>query len=241
MELLSDFLGEGSISIVLPAFNEEGNIEQAIHECLEVLSPLEKPYEVLVVDDGSADRTKELAEKIESEHPQVTVVSNTRNLGLGATLRRGFALAGGQFVFYTDSDLPIDMKEMVRSLPAMQRYDLLSGYRLNRDDGPRRYLYSWAYNKLVRLVLGISVRDVNFSFKLMKRELLQMVDLRSSGSFIDAELLAEAKKHGFAIGEIGVRYRPRMWGVSTLASPAVIVDIMRELLAYRFGCFGRRR
>lgn len=239
MELLSDSLGQGSVSVVLPAYNEEGNIVQAVEECLETLALLRSPYEILIIDDGSKDNTRQLAEGFESEHPEVKVVSNTRNLGLGATLRRGFAISGGELVFYTDSDLPIDMRELIQSLPNMERYDLLAGYRLNRDEGRRRYLYSWAYNRLVQVVLGIPVRDVNFSFKLMKRELLQMVDLRSDGSFIDAELLAEAKRFGFAIGEIGVRYRPRTWGVSTLASPAVIVDIVRDFFSYRIRRYHR--
>jgi glycosyltransferase involved in cell wall biosynthesis len=239
MELLSDSLGQGSLSVVLPAYNEEGNIVRAIEECLEALAVLRVPYEILIIDDGSEDNTRKLAEAFESEYPEVKVVSNTRNLGLGATIRRGFAISGGELVFYADSDLPVDMRELIRSLPHMDRYDLLAGYRLNSDEGPRRYLYSWVYNKLVQIVLGIPVRDVNFSFKLMKRELLQKVDLRSDGSFIDAELLAEAKKHGFAIGEIGVRYRPRTWGVSTLASSAVIVEIMKDLVAYRFGRYNR--
>jgi glycosyltransferase involved in cell wall biosynthesis len=219
MELLSDSQGPNSVSVVLPAYNEEGNIVQAIEECVEALAPHQTHYEILVIDDGSKDRTRELAEQCESKNPSVKVVSNTRNLGLGATMRRGFALSAGEFVFYTDSDLPIDMQEAIQSLPLMEKYDLLAGYRLNRDEGLRRCLYSWAYNKMVQTVLGIPVRDVNF---------------------IDAELIAEAKKHGFTIGEIGVRYRPRIWGVSTLASPSVIVDILKDLIAYRIRRFKDR-
>jgi len=239
MKLNSPFLGQGSVSVVLPAFNEEGNIVQAVNECLDVLPNCSPLFEVLVVDDCSVDRTRALVEEIAGRVREVSVISNKQNIGLGRTLRKGFEASRGDFVFYTDSDLPVHMDDLVSAMPKMEHHDLLAGYRLNRDDGPRRYFYSWVYNRLIRLLFAIPVRDINFSFKLMKRELLQAVELRSEGSFIDAELLAEAVRLGFSLGETGVRYRPRVWGVSTLASRKVIFDILRELIDYRKHRFKR--
>ncbi len=226
-------MGPSTISVVLPAYNEEGNIETAISQALAVLPSCARDWEVIVVDDCSRDRTGELAAAYARRDFHVRVITNGRNLGLGGSMRAGFEASGGALVFYTDSDLPIDMADLPRAIPLTEEYDLVAGYRLNRDEGLRRALYSWAYNRLVRVMFHLPVRDVNFSFKLIKREVLERIELRSVGSFIDAELLAETVAAGFRIGELGVRYRPRVWGTSTLASPRVIRGILVEMMAYR--------
>ncbi|MBN1424999.1 glycosyltransferase family 2 protein [Candidatus Fermentibacteria bacterium] len=226
-------MGPHTLSVVLPAYNEEGNIETAISHALAVLPSCARDFEVIVVDDCSRDRTGELALAYARRDRHVRVVTNSRNLGLGGSMRAGFEASRGELVFYTDSDLPIDMADLAPAVPLMSRYDLVAGYRLNRDEGVRRALYSWAYNRLVSWLFGLGVRDVNFSFKLVKRGVLEAVELRSRGSFIDVELLAETVAAGFAVGEMGVRYTPRVWGTSTLASPRVIRGILVEMSAYR--------
>lgn len=230
---LGTFLGEDTISVVLPAYNEEGNIEAAIREALAVLPSCARDWEVIVVNDCSTDRTGQLVAECARRDGHVRLITNPRNLGLGGSMRAGFEASGGALVFYTDSDLPIDMRDLPPAIPLMARFDLLAGYRLNRDEGPRRALYSWAYNRLVRMLFHLPVRDVNFSFKLAKRHVLAAIELRSMGSFIDVELLAATVAAGFCVGEVGVRYRPRVWGTSTLASPRVIRGILREMVAYR--------
>ena len=225
-------MGPDTVSVVLPAYNEEGNIETAITEAQAVLSTSVSDYEVIVVNDCSLDRTGEVAATCARRDGHVRVITNPRNLGLGGSMRAGFEASRGALVFYTDSDLPIDMRDLLPAVPLMARHDLVAGYRLNRDEGPRRALYSWAYNRLVRWCFHLPVRDVNFSFKLIKRSVLESIDLSSTGSFIDAELLAAAVAAGFSVGEIGVQYRPRTWGTSTLASPRVIRGILIELAAY---------
>ncbi|MCU0611649.1 MAG: glycosyltransferase family 2 protein [Candidatus Eisenbacteria bacterium] len=189
---LAASMGSDTLSVVLPAYNEEGNIEVAISAALEALSSCVRDLEVIVVNDCSLDRTGELAASYAHRDSRVRVVSNPHNLGLGGSMRAGFEASRGSLVFYTDSDLPIDMHDVPRALPLLARYDFVAGYRLNRDEGFRRAFYSWAYNRLVRVLFHLPVRDVNFSFKLIKRSVLERVELRSLGSFIDAELLAEA-------------------------------------------------
>ena len=232
---MTEFLGPGSVSVVMPAFNEEGNIETAIMECIQALGSTERAFEIIIVDDGSTDDTNAIATKLSVENPTVRIITNQRNLGLGGTLRNGFDNARGEFLFYTDSDLPIYMDDLVRALPLMKDVDFVTGFRLNRDEGPLRYLYSTVYNHLVRFLFRITVPDVNFSFKLFRRSLYESIELRSAGSFIDVELLAEAGKTGCRIQSIGVRYRSRVWGRSTLASPRVIWGILVELFQYAWG------
>ena len=126
------------------------------------------------------------------------------------------------------------MTDLKKVLPLLKEYDFITGYRLNRDEPLHRKIYSACYNWLIRIVFGLKVRDVNFSFKLLKKEILEKIQLEAQGSFIDAELLLEAKRYGFRIHEVGVQYYPRKFGKSTLAKPGIILTILQEMSRYYF-------
>jgi glycosyltransferase involved in cell wall biosynthesis len=221
-----------SISVFLPAYNEEDNIERAVRSTVEVLRQISDDWEVIVVNDASKDRTAEIAEALSKEIPGVHAIHHQKNTRLGGALRTGFTHASKEVVFYTDADNPIDMNDLKWAVPLMAEADFITGYRLNREEPMKRKIYSRCYNWLIRLLFGLKVRDVNFSFKLVKQDVLKKVKMRSLGSFIDAELLIEARKHGFCIKEVGVKYYPRTKGESTLASPSVIFKILDELWVY---------
>jgi len=147
-----------------------------------------------------------------------------------------FAAATGDVVLYTDADLPFDMREVHKALRLMGQYeaDLVAAYRFDRTgEGYVRVIYSFFYNLLVRVLFGCRFRDVNFAFKLVRRTVLDRVELHSEGSFIDAELMVSARKMGMNVVQFGVDYFPRTRGVSTLSSPSVIVKILREAFALR--------
>jgi glycosyltransferase involved in cell wall biosynthesis len=156
------------------------------------------------------------------------------NRKLGASLKTGFAAARKDVVLYMDADLPFDPDAIGRALQAMKvtRADLIAGYRLDRTaEGFRRTVYSYCYNTLIGLLFGWPHRDINFSFKLIRREVLEAIELKSEGSLIDAELVVKAKNLGFVIQQLGLDYFPRTRGLSTLSSPTVILKIFRELIA----------
>ncbi len=221
-----------SISIFLPAYNEEDNIEQAVMNSVEVLREISDDWEILVINDASKDRTGEIAERMAQEIPQVRVIHHEINTRLGGALRTGFDNSSKELVFYTDADNPIDMNDLRWAVPMMDEVDFITGYRLNRDEPLKRKIYSRCYNWMIRLLFGLKVRDVNFSFKLLKQDVLKKAKLHAQGSFIDAELLIEARKYGFIVKEVGVQYYARTKGVSTLASPSVIFKILAEMWTY---------
>ncbi|MCC2336122.1 glycosyltransferase family 2 protein [Cellulomonas wangsupingiae] len=229
------------LSIFFPMWNEEEYIERAVTAasvtCRELVdSGQVLEYEVIVVDDASTDRTPQLADALAAADPHVRVVHHPVNRKLGGSMRSGFEAATGDVVLYTDADLPFEMRELVRALRVLQTYevDIVSAYRLDRTgEGPRRAVYSFLYNGLVRTLFGTRVRDVNFAFKLVRREVLDHVALRSEGSFIDAELLVRAQKAGFQVLQIGVDYFPRTRGVSTLSSWGVIRTMVAEMWTLR--------
>lgn len=217
-------------------WNEQDYIERALdaarEECIELVEEGEiADYELIIVNDASTDRTAEIAGSIAATDPHVKVVNHEVNRKLGGSMKSGFAAATGDLVLYTDADLPFDMHDVHKAIRLLRYYDadVVSAYRFDRTgEGYVRTVYSSLYNAMVRAMFGTRFRDVNFAFKLCRREIFDYVCLKSEGSFIDAELLVSAQRHGFTVIQFGVDYFPRTRGVSTLSSPRVIVKILSE-------------
>jgi len=230
-----------SLSIFFPAWNEEAGLERTVIAALEAGERMcaagqIESIEVLIVDDASTDGTAVIADALADADDRVRVVHHAVNRGLGGAIRTGLANVTGGLVLYTDADLPFDLAELDKAVRVSRVYDadVVSLYRLDRTgEGPRRFVYSFIYNHLVRVLFGLRVRDVNFAGKLVTRRVLDAVDLHSEGSFIDVELLVQAQRRGFTIMQFGVDYFPRTRGVSTLSSLPVIVGIARELITLR--------
>jgi glycosyltransferase involved in cell wall biosynthesis len=213
-------------------FNEELNIEHAIDAAVESLEKYAGDYEIVIVDDASTDASPQLVAARAAANPRIRMIRHERNRKLGGSLKTGFAAATKDLVLYMDADLPFDPDVLGRAMRAMDvtGADLIAGYRHDRTiEGVRRAIYSYCYNALIGLLFGWPHRDINFSFKLMKREVLQAVELKSEGSLIDAELIVKAKNRGFVIQQIGLDYFPRVRGTSHLSSPRVILKILAEL------------
>ena len=222
-----------SVSIVFPMYNEEAYVQRAVRAARAALVPITEDWEIVIVDDASSDRTGALADELAAAEPRIKVVHNPTNRKLGGTLRAGYAVASKELVVYTDADLPFDLMELPRAVRLLeyQQADVVSAFRFDRSaEGLRRAAYTLVYNALIRTLFGLSLKDVNFAFKLFRRSLLERFELKSEGSLIDVEFLLRAKKAGASIIQIGVDYFPRSRGISTLSSPAVIVKILRELI-----------
>ena len=225
------------LSVVLPMWNEETYAERAVRAATEACQRLAAAgavldYEIVIVDDASTDRTPEITDALAAADPHVVVVHHPTNRALGGSIRTGLQHTSGDVVLYTDADLPFDLLELDRACRILRVYeaDVLSAYRHDRTgEGPRRAMYSWGYNWLVQALFGIRLRDVNFAFKLIRRGVLDAVELSSEGSFVDVELLVRAQRMGYTVVQIGVDYFPRTRGVSTLSSVPVIRRIVSEM------------
>jgi glycosyltransferase involved in cell wall biosynthesis len=228
-----------SLTFFFPMWNEEEMIDRTLRAALAsgddlVAKGLLERYDVLIVDDASTDATGKIAEAHAAADDRIRVVHHAENRGLGGAVRTGLDEARGELVLYTDADMPFDLADLEKALRLLRVYDadIVSAYRFDRTgEGARRAMYSYVYNSLVKALLRLRIRDVNFAFKLVHRRVLDHVDLHSEGSFIDVELLAKAQRLGFHIIQFGVDYFPRARGTSTLSSPTVIVRIVRELAA----------
>jgi undecaprenyl-phosphate 4-deoxy-4-formamido-L-arabinose transferase len=222
-----------SLTIALPAFNEERIIEKTISSSKKAAEIITQDYEILVIDGGSKDRTKDIVESLSISDGRIKGVFLTCR-GYGRALCEGFYSAKKDFIFYTDSDAPIDIiKELPRAASMIsEEVDAVIGYRINREDIPLRKIYSMAYNFISRVLLGIRVRDVNFSCKLMRKRVFDKIKLYSNSAFIDAELLANLNLYGFKIKEFPATYVSRVHGYSNFDSPFYAIKLFFEMIIF---------
>ncbi len=222
-----------SITVFFPCYNEEANVERTTQAALAALQRLSDDFEIIIVNDGSKDKTGEIADRLAREHPQVRAVHNNPNLGYGGALQRGFREATKPWVFCTDGDGQFDFEEIDRLLPLLDRYDIVSAYRLNRQDSFVRKFNAFGWTSLVNLVFGLWLRDIDCAFKIFPRSLFDRIEMKSMGALIDAEVLARAKRLGYTIGQIGVHHYPRTAGEQSGANLRVILRAFKELFLLR--------
>lgn len=213
-------------------YNEQGNIEHAVTSALGVLAGVTDRYEVIVVNDGSRDRTGALADRLAAANSHVRAVHHPENRGYGAAVRSGFAAAQYPLVVLTDGDNQFDLGELSLLLRSLGTADIVSGYRIARHDPALRRLYAFMYNRVARVLFSIPLRDVNCGFKLYRRALVERLlpQLRSTGALINVEMLARARKLGAKVTEVGVHHYARETGQPTGGNPAVILRAAKEMM-----------
>lgn len=218
-----------SISAFFPCFNEQASVESLTRKTAAVLQTLTDDYEVIIVNDGSSDGTAEIADRLAREIPQVKAVHHPHNLGYGHALRSGFKAATKELVFYTDGDSQFNVEELADILPLIEQYDIVSCYRINRQEGLMRKINAFCWTRLVCFLFGLKLKDIDCAFKLYRRRIFEGMNLISTGALIDTEVLARAVRKGCTIVQHGVRHYPRMAGRPTGAKIGVILRAFREL------------
>lgn len=222
-----------SLTVFFPCYNEEANVERTTLAALKVCERLVDDFEVIIVDDGSSDRTGEIADRLAETHERVRAVHNKPNRGYGGALARGFKEAKKDWIFYTDSDGQFDFDELEHVLPLAKEYDIVSCFRKNRHDSLIRKINAWAWGKLVGGIFGMGLRDIDCAFKLYPKWFIDRIELRSTGALIDTEMLAKATYLGYSVGQIGVNHYPRTAGEQTGANLKVILRAFKELFALK--------
>ena len=218
-----------SISIFLPAYNEEENVEKAIKTAKKTLGSLFSDFEILIIDDGSKDNTGKIAEKLAKGDSRIKVIHHNKNLGYGAALISGIKNSSNELVFFTDCDLQFDITEIKKLLKYIPEYDVVIGFRSRRRDPFARLINAWAWKWLNRILFGLKVRDTNCAFKLFKKEALRNIEIKSEGAMVSAEILIKLFRKGCKIKEVPVTHLPREKGHQTGANPKVIFRAFSEL------------
>ena len=226
--------GAPRLSLVFPVFDEEDNVGPLLEAALALAPRLATPFEIVVVDDGSRDRSPAIVATLCRRDPRVRLLRHPANRGYGAALRSGLRAARGELVFFTDADLQFDLAELATLLAHADACDLVVGYRAPRRDPWRRRALAWGHRLVVRALFGLAVRDIDCAFKVFRRPVIEALPLASIGAFVNTELLLRARRAGFRIREVPVTHRPRVAGRSKGATPRVIARALVELgLLYR--------
>jgi len=220
----------GSVSLVLPAHNEEANIGVVVEQALAILPRFADEFEVVVVNDGSRDRTGEIADALAAGHPQVKVVHHPKNRGYGGALTTGFHAASGDYVMFMDADRQFDIADLALLAPFVGRFDIVAGFRMERNDPFHRRVFAEIFNVCVRVLFGVHLRDIDCAFKVFRGDLLRSIELTAPGALINTEIQAKARRQGATIEQVGVHHYPRVAGAATGGSSRVIARAMKETI-----------
>ncbi len=232
------------LSWFFPAHNEEANVEGLVEEALAALPALAERFEIVIVDDGSRDRTPALADSLAAANPEIVrVVHHPTNYGYGAALRSGFGAARFSLIAFTDGDRQFkvaDVGRLTARLAESDGPDIVVGYRIHRADPLVRTVYARLYRLANRIFFGLRVRDVDCACKLLRREVLRGVRVESGGAFFSAELLIKLRARGARIAEVGVPHYPRTAGSPTGAKPSVVWRAVKDFWSLRLRMWSNR-
>ncbi len=218
-----------SLSAVLPAHNEEENIETTVNQCVSYLEKNVGTYEVIVVNDGSSDNTRGIVDEIASTNPSVIMVNHKVNRGYGGALLSGFEEASLDYIFFMDSDGQFDISDLDRMLPSVNESEVFIGYREDRADSPVRSLNAWFYAMYIYFMFGLKVKDMDCAFKLIPTKAYRSVrPIISGGALFTAEFLIKLKNQRYKLKEFPIRHFPRRFGTQSGANIKVILRMFKE-------------
>ena len=219
------------LSVFFPAYNEEENLEKTVLDAKKVLSEVARQWEIIIVDDGSKDRTGEIADKLAAKNKNIVVVHHHPNRGYGAALKSGYKKAKYPWVAFADSDGQFDFSEIKKFLVQTKTADLILGYRIKRADSFMRSVFTFVWGMIPRIIFGLRIKDYSCGFKLIKKEVFNSVQpLVGEEKVTQIEMLTKAQRKGFKIVEIGVHHFPREHGQQTGANLKVVLRSVTDLL-----------
>lgn len=229
------------LSIFFPFWNEEKNIENVVKKTIPIALEISEKWEIIMVDDGSSDKTLDIAKALAKEDERLTVISHHKNRGYGASLRTGLEKSRYDLVVFNDGDGQFDFSEVKKFIPKLNYADVVIGYRKKRLDNPFRHILMNLLKIWDLLFFGIYFRDIDCGFKLFKREAINKIfPLKSEGAMITTEILVKAKRKRLKIAEVEVNHYPRLFGDQSGGNLRVIVRAVKEsLLLWKDIHYGR--
>lgn len=227
-----------SLSIVFPVYGDEGTVERVCEKARAVGAATGCPYEVVIVDDGSPDRSGEIADQLAAKYPEVRVIHHPKNLGYGRAFRSGLAAARYDWIVLTDGDDQYDLNDLPDLLRVCHRYDLVITFRYKKIYSTQRIFLSAAYNAVLRRMFRVHFRDISTGLRMVHRSVVETVELQAEGNIVGAELAIRAMLKGFAVGEVGIKTFPRTFGQSSSVRPRHLIRALVEIRDMRRSIFG---
>jgi glycosyltransferase involved in cell wall biosynthesis len=224
-----------SVSFFCPAYNDEKNLPDLIPTVVDFLTKHSEKFEIVIIEDGSPDKTGEVADVLAKKFSNIRVVHHVKNMGYTATLKEGFETAKYDYVMYTDGDNQYDVFDAAPYLSLLDSADVIAGYAIKKAVSPYRKFQSGIYNFLIMILFFVRYKDVNCSLKIFKKHVLQNITMKSSpyGAFIDGELVLKAKKQGYKIAQFPVTHYERKSGIASGTKPPLIWSTFKDMLKLR--------
>ncbi len=228
-----------SLSIFFPCYNDNATIASLIVMAFKVARDIAYDYEVLVVDDGSQDATREVLEELRGIFPKFKVIYHKKNMGYGAALRAGFKESKKDFIFYTDGDAQYDVRQLYNLVLVLtDNVDIVNGFKIKRSDSLYRVVIGRIYHRIVCFLFGIKIKDVDCDFRLMRSDIFKKIDLKYNSGIICVELIKKIQDAGFNFAQVGVNHYFRAHGKSQFFNThrlfKVFLDIARLWLELIF-------
>ena len=226
-----DATNKPNVSVFFPVYNDEHTVERVTRKALDVLSQIASEYEVLIVDDGTPCRAGEIADALARENPRVRVIHHQKNLGYGAAVRTGLANVRYEWVCFTDGDDEYDIYDLQKLIRLKDYYDLIVTFRYTKMYSGFRVFISWAYNLSLRFLFKTRYRDISTGLRLIRRELIDELQLEANSPFIGAEITIKTMLKGFRVGEVGIQTFPREFGRGSTTSIRNLAATIKDMLA----------
>jgi putative flippase GtrA len=226
------FITPCSLSVIVPAYNEEALIANTITTVISTLTMWMRDFEVIVVNDGSKDHTREIVARLAVYDRRIHLINHPVNKGYGAALVTGFESVTKELAFFMDADGQFDIRDLARFFPLIEEYSAVLGYRIDRQDTWIRKLNAWGWKQVVGFIFGVHVRDIDCAFKLFRAEFFRTHRLETRGAMINTEIVYKLSRAGYTYTEVGVHHLPRRTGKATGAKPAVILRALREMFIF---------
>lgn len=230
MDIVSKVKPLKSLTVFFPVFNEEENIPLLIDSASRIIPQLAEDYELIIIDDGSTDKSLNIAQELTRDKKQWRIIAHPKNLGYGEVLKTGIKAAKKEWLFFTDADLQFNLQELTDFLPYTNQYQAIIGYRVKRAEGFSRSINARLFKTYIDLLFRLHVKDIDCAFKLIKTDLLKNLTLNSGSAFTSSEILYRLKKKKIKFKELPVSHYPRRYGEATGANLKVIIKACYEAL-----------
>lgn len=218
-----------NVTLFFPVYGDERTVRRVAEKALAVLADVAEDYEVLIIDDGSPDKSGEIADELAKEYPKVKVIHHSKNMGYGAAIKTGLANSRFEWICFTDGDDEYDVHDLYKLLPLADFYDLIITFRYVKLYSGKRQFISSVYNRLLRTIFRTTYRDISTGFRLVRKSLIEQLDIQSSSPFVGAEMTIKTMLKGYRVGEVGIQTFPREFGTGSSTSLPNIVATVRDM------------
>ncbi len=233
-QTIENFVKLDSVSLIIPAYNDQDTIGRLLRDSGDLLSKITNSYEIIVCNDGSKDATLDRIKEEALLNPNITVIDHKTNKGFGKTIRELYMAGNKEFIFSLPGDYQYAPREILKMAQGLKDHDFVIGWRIQRNDPPRRKMQSAVYNMMLRIFYGNKNKDVN-SIKLFKKDVMDCIKLQSYSPFVDAELCIRAQRAGFKLIEIPIEHLPRLTQGASGGKFSVIWETFSDLVGMRSG------